>query len=454
MWTTKDLEQALNINISFDITANGVSIDSRNIEKGNIFISIKGEVYNGEDFAYEALDKGAALCIVSTNFSLKEEAKSKTIQVADPYQALLQLGLYKRKKINPKVIGITGSVGKTSTKEMLVYALEDQYEIHYSRGNYNNHIGMPLTMANMPEKTEVLILEMGMSAEGEISFLSKLSEPDIAIITNVEVAHLEFFDSLSHIATAKASIVDGMKENEGVLILNTDNPNTSICKKIAEQHNIYVCSYGKKDADIVLQNMDIDINNEISSVEVSVYKKTYNYKLNLVQEHLIFNSLAVIATIRTLGADVLYSLKALMNFKPISGRGKIYKLKNITLIDDAYNASPAAVSCAIATLAKFAGKKLAILGDMLELGANSRNYHEELNNDLIKHKIDLVITVGKMMEHLFTKLPSDRKHSHYENVDQLIKDIENISKLADVMLVKASKSIRLYEFVKEMTSAS
>lgn len=453
MWTKQDIEQALNINIPFDVTANGVSIDSRSLEKGNIFVSIKGEVYNGEDFAYEALKKGAALCIVSTNFSLKEE-RAEIIKVPDPYQVLLQLGLYKRKKVNPKVIGITGSAGKTSTKEMLAYALEDQYEIHYSRGNYNNHIGMPLTMANMLDKTEVLILEMGMSAEGEMSFLSKLAEPDIAIITNVEAAHLEFFDSILHIATAKASIVDGMKENEGVLVLNTDNLNTAICKKIAEQHNIYVCSFGKRDADIILQNMDIDVEAQVSNVEVSIYKKTYHYKLHLVQEHLIFNSLAVIAAIRILGADIGYSLKALANFRPISGRGKIYKLKDITLIDDAYNASPAAVTCAIATLAKFAGKKLAILGDMLELGTNSRSYHEELNNELIKHKIDLVITVGKMMEHLFNKLPADRKHVHYENVEQLIKDMNNILKLADVMLVKASKGIRLYEFVKEITSVS
>jgi len=446
LWDSKMLSSALGTNVGAGIEATGVSIDSRTIEPGQIFLAIKGESLDGNDYAKDALGKGAVLCIVSRVDDKLKKYQDKLVEVSNTQDALNKLAVYARSRLKGKVVGITGSVGKTSTKEMLRIALEDQGKIYVSQGNFNNHYGLPLCLANMPEDTDYAVLEMGMSSVGEIAHLARMAKPDVAIITTVEAVHLEYFNSVSAIAAAKAEIFEGMRKGD-TAIINFENPYHQIILGFARDSELNVLSFGKEQkTSFKLESYEVNAGK--AHIKAECMGRDIDYTLGATGIHLALNSLAVLAAVYAIGAELAYAARCLSKFKAQKGRGLVHKLteRKLIVIDDCYNAAPASVRAAIANLATYkTGKNrlVAVLGNMLELGAKSPEMHSELVHDIINHGIDRVYTVGSLMQHLHEKLPPDVAAGHADNSNAIAKIVANEIKAGDVILIKGSNSMKM-----------
>ncbi|NUY39392.1 UDP-N-acetylmuramoyl-tripeptide--D-alanyl-D-alanine ligase [Wolbachia endosymbiont of Litomosoides brasiliensis] len=419
-----------------------ISTDTRNIKKGDLFIALKGENFDGHDFLHEAFLKGAAAAIVSED----KYRNLPLIVVQDTLKALHDMASYyiRNVLVNAEVIAITGSVGKTTTKDML-YTVLSQYGVsHVNDGNLNNNIGLPLTILKAPENCRYLILEMGMNKAGEIKELSKISNPNIAVITNIEPVHVENFSSLFDIAQAKLEILWGMK-NSGTLILNRDN---GYYDYLSSRVNGNVISFGRSEsATVCLLNvaegdgglsLKIRLNNN----------RIMNCNLCVRGEHFVYSVLAVVAIMQNLGLNLSKLPLTLQNFSITKGRGSVHKAeyngKYIHLIDDSYNASPASMKAAIRTLGTYSNwRKVALLGDMLELGNESVAFHIKLLDYIIKYDVDKVYTVGKFMLKLYSLLPDNIRGTHFNDSNQLKSNLANIVQNNDVVLVKGSRGVKM-----------
>jgi UDP-N-acetylmuramoyl-tripeptide--D-alanyl-D-alanine ligase len=446
IWDTESLSKALEIKFPAGLEISSVAIDSRNIESRALFIGVKGENFNGSDFAAQALEKGAAFCIVDKK--LDRVDSDKYIIVSNPLEALVKLAKYARARIKGSIIGVTGSVGKTSTKEMLKIAFENQGEEYASHGNFNNLIGLPLCLANMPEDTEYGILEMGMNTPGELSELSKIATPDISIVTTVEAVHLGHFSSVSAIAAAKSEIFEGMKP-DSVAIINMDNPYSQILITKAKAKNLKIMFFGENEAaDFAMLECKLE---DASTLVAAEFKnKPYHYVLNAKGKHLAMNSLAVLSAVYAAGAELEFAAKNLKKFQAQKGRGQVLNVpkKNITIIDDAYNASPVAVRAALLNLGTYKKNRLiAVLGDMKELGSQEVELHKSLFFDIVNNKIDLVFTVGNLMKHLYEKLPDELRGKHTNNSKEMLAVLEKELKAGDVVLIKGSNSMDMESIV-------
>lgn len=450
MWNKESLFAALTTivsvseNLSDNMEINNISIDSRNIGADDLFIALKGKVKDGHDYITQAIDAGAICCILEKKPDF--EIKTSYIVVPNSLNALNELANYARSKIKGKVIGITGSVGKTSVKEMLKCMLSMQGNVYATKGNLNNNYGVPLTLANMPFSTEFAIIEMGMNAPGEISFLSKLTKPDVAIVTTVASNHLEFFSSVSAIASAKAEIIDGLPPH-GTLIINMDNPYTPIIRNYAIGKKLNIISFGSsKGTDFEM----INLANIVDGMEITVHTLVGNfcYFINTYGRHMALNSLAALAAIYSVGGELEFSLNQLKNFNSLVGRGKIHYIKsrNITIIDETYNASPESMvaSMEAASLSKNTGKRLvAVLGDMTELGLSSEQLHLSLKEPLIDKKFAAVYTVGEHMQLLAKTLPDNIEKSSWMIAEEAAKNLPNFIQDNDVIMIKGSNSTRM-----------
>lgn len=447
LWNNASLEEALSLALQAKVEGNKISIDTRTIESGNIFIGLKGPVYNGSEFATQALEKGAVLCIVDAEHA--KNSNPQIVGVEDTYQALVKLATYNRERLTPKIIGITGSYGKTTTKELLNVALGNLYETWVTPGNYNNQFGLPLSLANMPFATEIAVFEMGMNTPGEIEFLSKLARPDIAIITSVGDAHASNFSSLSGVAAAKSEIFAGMNENS-IAIINIDNPYRNILSTAAADQNLRCITYGEaKDADAKIISQKEDKSTMRTEIALEINRKVFYFKLHSISPAIIQNSIPVIITLVKIEADIEYALQQIENFQGIAGRSNLLNIKNKIIIDDCYNASPAPMKAGIQTLGKLQGIKVAILGDMLELGPNEIQLHEELCAEIVENKIDTVITVGTLMKSLAKKLPNSIHYKHFASVESVDDaNLHEIANLGDAFLFKASNGIGLTKTLK------
>lgn len=456
LWNKELLQSALNINIPFDFHASGISIDTRAISKGNIFIAIKGENFNGNNFCEEALSKGAVSCITDDLKIYEKHRNKNLIKVDDTLVAMQKLAKFRRKQLFGNIIGITGSVGKTSTKEMMSLAFQANGKTFCNKGNFNNHIGLPISLCNTPLDTQHGIYELGMSSSGEISELTKILSPKIAIITNVQPVHLEFFSSVTDIALAKAEIFQGV-DNDGYAILNQDNEFIDLLIDQASKLNVNYITVGtSSNSKVKLINIQNQHHHKIVNIEC--LGKKYQYKFtSTTPDHLIFNSLFIAASLSLSNVDVEKGLNNLINFHPYQGRGELLKLKNnITVIDESYNASPPAVQAAIKNLSHYKNKHnrtIAILGDMKELGQNSKTFHEELADILINYKIDKVICIGKLMKNLFLKLPKNIKTLYSENAEEVGNELIEIFNKNDVIMIKGSLSMNMKHIVDEIKQA-
>ena len=418
------------------------TINSKEINKDDIFVGIKGETIDGSKFYLDALKKGAKGVIINKGI-YKEKVDGKFIvEVDDTTKALQQIAAYKRDNINIPVIGITGSVGKTSTKDMISSVLSTKYKVCKTKGNLNNHLGVPLTILSLKDE-EVLVVEMGMNHLGEISVLSKIARPDISVITNVGTAHIGNLGSRENILKAKLEILDGM--NNGKLIINNDNDML---------HNWYL---NNKDNVITV---GINNDSDIMATDIKYDEYTnFKYKDNEITvkvggEAFIYNSLIGIAVGSLLNIDIEDIKKGIFNLELTKMRLEIVKSKHeFTIINDCYNANYDSMKSSITYLSKMTGnKKIAVLGDMLELGDYSMELHRKVGEVLKDNNIDIVILVGELSKYIKeTASTSNNTVIRCNNNKEAADKVLSLAAKDDVILIKASNSMNfkeIFEMIK------
>ncbi|MFQ3307614.1 MAG: UDP-N-acetylmuramoyl-tripeptide--D-alanyl-D-alanine ligase [Candidatus Midichloriaceae bacterium] len=445
LWNKKDLEKALHSNITADITnVTAVSIDTRSLKSGDIFFAIKGDNFDGHDFVSEAIKLGATLCVVEKEISVCPEYENKLLKVKSVSESLNKLGEYRRKALDAKVICITGSLGKTTTKNMLHSVLKEYGKTHSTSKNFNNHYGVPLTLANTPLDTDYCVLELGMNHSGEIDIISKIAKPDIAIITNVHNVHMEFFHSIEGIAKAKAEIIPNITKN-GKLIAHKNIVNEAIFQKLAKENDVEVFWFGdQKNEDCFIENYN---NNDY---KIDCCKKIVNQKFHPdLGKHLAFNALSIFLCLSLLKIkDLKKAQEILTKIKPSSGRGEIIDLpNNISVIDESYNSSPKALESAIKNLIarkKEGGRSVAILGDMKELGKDEINIHKSIQIS----QIDKLFSVGHLMQSLYEEVDKKVQGIKTNTSEELAKSILTYIKKNDTILVKGSYSMRMWKIIE------
>jgi UDP-N-acetylmuramoyl-tripeptide--D-alanyl-D-alanine ligase len=450
IWTSKEAAIATQGKTFSNWVSGKIVFDSRLIEVGDTFLALPGANSDGHDHIEMAFNKGAAAAIVER---IPEGIDTKKLLlVKSSTKALNDLAHYKRSKSKAIFIAITGSVGKTSTKELLSLAFSAHGKTFSSRGNYNNYLGVPINLASMPNNTKYAIIEIGMDHANEITPLTKMVKPNIAIITGIEHIHQANFSSIEGIAEAKAEIFLGLKYNSTAIINSQSN-----CYDLLNQHAVNnpnitrIINIGK-DSKII--SYKIENNNTKSELNI-LNKKTEVNLDGIVGIHQIHNIVITLSTIESLGLNIKESNTKLEKFELPQGRGKISHIninnKNITLIDDSYNAGPVSIKAALKNMSNYTGRKIAILGDMVDMGPNSLEMHLALKDDIIENNIDKVICFGKQMKHLQETLPDNKQYGHYISLKELAKDLPIKLKSDDILLIKGSFYLtKLYHFTQHL----
>ena len=416
-----------------------ISINSKKIKKDDIFIAIKGLNFNGHDYINEAFNNGAIAAIISD----EEKISSKTILVNDSRKSLADIASLILKKFNPFVIGVTGSNGKTTTKEIIKSILDSNYgqnKILATRGNYNNDIGLPLTIFKLNSAYTHIILEMGMNHPNEISYLANIAPPNLAVITNIGEAHIENFKNRKAIANEKKDILRNL-QSDGVAILPKDSEFFNFLVK--DLKNVKVLSFGiKKDADISYEFL----NNK--KILIKTPKYDLEIKPKLLGHNNISNILAAITCAYQLKINPTKIKEGIENVNSIPGRLELKAGKQrAAIIDDTYNANPSSFQSAIEVLDGFQGKKILVIGDMAELGENSRIYHQELSRFIKETKIDITLGVGKYVKEVIALL--DGNNVWFNSKDELVKYLYSCMKDSTI-LVKGSRSMKMEEIVEKL----
>ena len=424
-----------------DLTS--VSIDSRTLEPGALFAAIRGDNLDGHEYVAKAFEAGAAAALVAQDANL--ETDGTLICVPDTLEALNQLGAAARARSKARVIAVTGSVGKTGTKEALRLALSPSGSVHASEKSYNNHWGVPLTLANFAQANDFGVFEVGMNHPGEITPLTKLIRPHIAIITTVASVHLEFFTSEEQIAEAKAEIFAGL-EPGGTAILNRDNPHFELLKNRASEAGAEnIIAFGAHDeADAQLVNLCAA--GDASDVEAIIGGDAISYRVGAPGRHLVMNSLAVLAALQAAGADVRAGAHALGALQAQAGRGARLQFTlgedRVTLIDESYNANPASMRAALESLGELPRaelpRRIAVLGDMLEMGETSSQLHGDLAQSVDAAGVDVVFACGPHMRELYDALPESRRGVYAEKSQGLEAALLETVQAGDAVMVKGS----------------
>ena len=416
----------------------GVSTDSRTVGNGQIFFALWGDSFNGNKYASEALSKGA-LCAVIDDPLFETE---NTILVDDCLFELQALAAHYRKQMKIPVLAITGTNGKTTTKELLASILSKKLKVHFTQGNLNNHIGVPLTILSAPSDTEMLIIEMGASHIGEIRTLCLIAKPDYGIITNIGTAHIEGFGSVDGVMKAKTELYEHLRKVNGIALYNDKDP--LLTEKIFRIINRAVPFSDPTGIDLLIDPLPSDINLKIS---ITYLHHTYNLNTNLFGSYNLENVRAAIATGLFLGVEIEDIIDAVEKYQPANNRSQIKATKNNTLICDSYNANPTSMFVALESFSAIkADPKVVILGDMLELGDKSEEEHSKVLKVLQSHFAETVLLVGPV----FQKLSSKSGFKAFDHVDKLIEFLKVESLSGKTILIKGSRGIRLekiYEFL-------
>jgi UDP-N-acetylmuramoyl-tripeptide--D-alanyl-D-alanine ligase len=460
LWTLDAMAHAMGAERAgaLPVSVNGISIDSRSIRAGDAFFAIKGDNRDGHEFVAAALKGGASVAVVATDWQSGDIENAPLLRVPDVLEGLRALARAARTRLAAKVIGVTGSVGKTGTKEALRLALGRNGTTHASVASYNNHWGVPLSLARCPADVRYAVFEMGMNHAGEIEPLSRLARPHVAIITTVEPVHLEFFASVEAIADAKAEIFRGL-EPGGVTVINRDNPHYERLVAAAREAGVErIASFGehaRADARLVKASLQPDG----STVQARILGADVAYKLGAPGKHVVLNSLAVLAAVSLVGADLALSALALAELAPPTGRGARVILslgtgEPVLLIDESYNANPASMRAAIALLGQAEigprGRRIAVLGEMLELGAAGADLHRGLVEPIRAHGIDLVFCCGPLMHALWEALPSERRGGYAESAGALEANVIAAIRPGDAVMIKGSLGSRMGPIVKAL----
>ena len=439
----------------------GVSIDSRTINEGDAFFAIKGDRFDGHDFVRPALSRGASLAVVSqTRLAALGAVQGPLVVVDDVMKGLGAIGTAARARTEGKVIAVTGSAGKTTTKEMLRRALAPSGDVHVAPASFNNHRGVPLSLARTPESAAFAVLEIGMSHAGEIGPLSQLVRPHAAIVTTVEAVHLAAFDGVEAIARAKAEIFAGL-EPGGAAILNRDNPYFTLLADLAKESGAgRIIGFGRHpEAEARLG--DLTLGPASSEILAEIDGRDVIYTVGVAGEHMAINSLAALAAASFVGADIDPAAAALAEFSAGKGRGERVLLKlpagSAILVDESYNANPASMRVALGVLARIEpreeGRRIAVLGDMLELGEREQEMHAGLAGLIDQAAIDCVHLVGPAMSNLWEALPPARRGVYAQTVEELMPLLADEISSGDIIMVKGSNGTRLGLLVGALTKS-
>ncbi len=435
-------------------SATGVSIDTRTLGPGDIFVAIRGDHSDGHDHVAAAIEREAAIAVVAEDRLPGLPAAGPYLAVSHTLGALVGLGRASRARSAARIAAVTGSVGKTTTKEALALALGPSGPTHASVASYNNHWGVPLTLARMPADTAYGVYEIGMNHAGEITPLTGMVRPHVAIVTNVAPVHIEHFDGIDGIADAKAEIFSGL-EPGGTAVINRDDARFERLAAAARAGGFEVIGFGASpDADVRL--VDERLGPDTSTVDVDVMGERVAYRIGAPGAHVVRNTLAVMAAVKLLGADLALGALALSGLSPPKGRGVRTVLEHpdggtITVIDEAYNANPASMAAALRLAASVApgpgGRRIAVLGDMLELGAIGPAAHAELADVIETAGFDQVWLCGALMEHLWQALPDRRRGGYQRTSAELEQPLLTAVRPGDVIVVKGSLGSRMMPLV-------
>ncbi len=456
LWTSDEAVAATGGHSTGVWAAGGVSIDTRTLQPGDLFVALK-DVRDGHDFVATALEKGAAAALVSRVPDGLSSGASLLV-VPDVLKALEDLGRAARARGRARVVGVTGSVGKTSTKEMLRVVLGGQGRVHAAEASYNNHWGVPLTLARMPREADFAVIEIGMNHPGEIAPLSRMARPDVVVITTVAPAHLEAFDSIEGIAHEKASIIEGL-EPGGVAVLPADLPTSPILGARARGAGAGIVTFGAAEgADYRLNSAQIGDDNTV--VRALRRGQPVLYKVMSPGRHFAMNGLAVLAVADALGLDPVIAATDLGRWQPPAGRGvrerivlDLVEETSFELIDDAFNANPASMAASLEVLinarprdgigSKAKGRRIAILGDMLELGPEEAALHAAIAQTPGLQAVDIIHCVGPRMRALHAALPRGQRGDWVESAAALLPRARQLIDAGDIILVKGSKGIKV-----------
>ena len=458
LWTVSDMAAAMRAEKSGALpeSVNGISIDSRTVTRGDAFFALT-DARDGHDFVEAALKAGAGLAVVARAKRAMFADDAPLLIVDDVLDALRDLARAARGRTQAKIIAVTGSVGKTGTKEALRLALSADGETHASAASYNNHWGVPLSLARCPADVKYAVFEIGMNHAGEITPLVALVRPHVAIVTTVEPVHLEYFGSVEKIADAKAEIFTGL-EPGGAAIINRDNnqyQRLAAAAKAAGVSNIVTFGeHAEAQARLVRQALKPDA----SCVHAVILGDDVTYKLGAPGRHLVMNSLAVLAAASLAGADLAHAALALTKLRAPVGRGARMTLTvsggTALLIDESYNANPASMAAAIALLGQAdigpQGRRIAVLGDMLELGGEGVRLHAAVAQAVEAAKVDLVYCSGPLMHSLWQALPSSRRGGYAETAAQLEPVVLAAIRSGDAVMVKGSFGSKMGPIVKAL----
>lgn len=446
LWTFQEIAAALGQSRTLpEGTADGVSIDSRTLKAGDLFVAIVGEHSDGHRFVQAAFENGAAAAIVADGFDMSAASPGQTLfRVPDTLEALNALGRAGRERTEGRIVAVTGSVGKTGTKEMLRTMFAASGKVHASEKSYNNLWGVPLSLARMPARTRFGVFEVGMNHAGEITPLTQTIRPHIAIVTWVAPVHIEFFNSVEEIADAKAEIFNGLAQG-GAAILPLDNEHyerlaAHACGKAAN-----VVTFGANHgADARL--LDFEPSEAGSRITADILGCEVTFMLGAPGHHLASNAIAALAAVKLAGADLDAAADALAAFEAPEGRGRQTAFETergpILIIDETYNANPASMRAALQLLgsmprAKYP-RRIAILGDMLELGNAAPQFHTDLASIIDSHAVDLVFCAGPFMAHLYDQLPACKRGAYSESSQDLRSAVFQIVQGGDAIMIKGS----------------
>ncbi|MBN1638062.1 MAG: UDP-N-acetylmuramoyl-tripeptide--D-alanyl-D-alanine ligase [Ignavibacteriales bacterium] len=423
-----------------------VSIDTRTIKKNSLYVAIKGREHDGHTFINYAITKGASAVLINKNkLSEFDNVNIPIITVKNTIIALGKIANIWRKKLRAQVISITGSNGKTTTKEILVKILSSKFNVAYTKANNNNHIGGPITILSANEKHDFLVLEHGTNHFNEIEYTSKIAEPNYAIITNIGDSHLEYLINREGVYKEKSALFEQTVRNNGIIFINSDDP---IINKHSKNYREKI-TFGFKNKPDSKGTIIKDTNEGKIILSVKFNKGTLTTPLSLYGEANAKNFLAAITIALKLGLSKNEIIKTLKNVKPVKGRLNVIEKKNYIIIDDTYNANPDSMKNAINLLEKINKykRKIVILGDMFELGKLSRKKHQDLAK-YFSRRIDLVLTIGKFMNELhLVLLESGKTCKHFNNRDLLHKYLSSMEICNSVILVKGSRGMKMEEFI-------
>ena len=451
LWTSAEIAKATGGTASADFAVSGVTFDSREVTPGDLFVAMPGTVHDGHEFLDQAFAAGAAGALVSQRIDRPH------VLVDDVADALEALGRAARERTSARIVGVTGSVGKTSTKEALFVALDrgNPGRVHRSVKSYNNHTGVPLSLARMPRDSAFAVLEMGMNNAGEIAALTRMVRPHVALVTTVGPAHIENLGSIEAIADAKGEIFEGL-EPEGVAIIPETTPHRARLLKAARRHAGQIIGFGAEDSDVHAIHA-VASEHGGSLVTAALLERELTFTISQRGDHWVSNALAVLAAVEAIGADVALAGLALADMGGLKGRGARHKVAveggEFLLIDESYNANPASMAATLKSLGeeKGVGHRIAVLGPMRELGPESEALHAGLAPAVLDAKVDRLILIGPDMAPLAEALGDRLAVECADDVEQAQKRLLDAAGPGDAVLVKASNSVGLGRLVERIT---